>query len=452
MGFCSERHLKNNPRLANHLLTMRTFNVVLLVLFGLFIVGGVIAIATIGKFGGGDAEVPAVATVWGVLPANVVSEVVDTFNQGNENVLQVTYRQVAAEDFDSELAESLAAGTGPDAVILSQAQLLRHENKLYNVAFESYPERLFRDTFAEGSEIFMTNTGVLGFPILIDPMVMYWNRSLFTNARVARPPVYWDELLDLGDKLTKKDASFNVSQSVIALGEYANVTHAREIIATLIMQAGDPITVRGSGDQASFVLGDRFGLPEAPAHSALRFYTEFANPVKPAYSWNRSLPSSREAFLTGTLALYPGFGSELLQLQERNPNLNFDMAPLPQHRDSTFVTTFGNIYAIAIVKQSKDIGGAYRVATLLSSADADALWSENADIPPARRDLLSVAPNDPYKGILYDEALIARGFLDPDPSQSGSVFSTLISDIASGRSTIERAVSDAGAKLQNLVR
>ncbi|MEN9405113.1 MAG: hypothetical protein RLY47_72 [Candidatus Parcubacteria bacterium] len=431
---------------------MRPFTVILLVLFGLFIVGGVIAIAMSGKSGGGNTETPAVAEVWGVLPSAVVNGVVDAFNQDNDNVLQVTYRQVASDDFDSELAESLAAGTGPDAVILSQAQLVRHENKLYNVAFESYPERLFRDTFAEGTEIFMTNTGVLGFPILIDPMVMYWNRSLFTNARIAQPPVYWDELLDLGDKLTKKDAAFNVSQSVIALGEYSNVTHAREIIATLIMQAGDPITVRSGGDQVSFVLGDRFGLPEAPAHSALRFYTEFANPVKPAYSWNRSLPSSREAFLAGTLALYPGFGSELLQLQERNPNLNFDMAPLPQHRDSTFVTTFGDIYAIALVKQSKDIGGAYRVATLLSGQDASVLWADYAGIPPARRDLLGTPPNDPYNVILYDEALIAQGFLDPDLSQSGNVFSSLIGDIASGRSTIERAVSDAKAKLQNLVR
>lgn len=432
---------------------MRPFTAILLVLFGLFIVGGVIAIATIGKFGGGgDTEVPAVAKVWGVLPENVVGGVIDTFNKSNDNVLQVTYREVSVEDFDTELAESLAAGSGPDAIIISQAQLLRHENKLYNVKFESYPERLFRDTFAEGTEIFMTNTGVLGFPILIDPMVMYWNRSLFTNARITRPPVYWDELLDLGDVLTKKDPAFNVSQSVIALGEYSNVTHAREIIATLVMQAGDPITVRSGGDQVSFVLGDRFGLPESPAHSALRFYTEFANPVKPAYSWNRSLPSSREAFLGGTLALYPGFGSELLELQERNPNLNFDMTPLPQHRDSTFVTTFGNIYAFALIKQSKNIGGAYRVATLLSGQQADTLWSEYADIPPARRDLLATPPNDPYDGILYDEALIARGFLDPDPSQSGSIFSNLIGNIASGRSTIERAVSEASAKLENLLR
>lgn len=431
---------------------MRTFNIVLLILFGLFIVGGVISIATIGKFGGGDTETPAVAVVWGILPESAVTEVVDTLNKGANGLLQITYRYIAPEDFDSELAENLAAGTGPDAVILSQAQLSRNENKLYTVAFESYPERLFRDTFTEGSEIFMTNTGVLGFPILIDPLVLYWNRSLFTNARIAHPPVYWDELLGLSDKLTKKDASFNVSQSVVALGEYTNVTHAREIIAALIMQAGDPISTRSAGDQASFVLGDRFGLPESPAHSALRFYTEFVNPVKPAYSWNRSLPSSREAFLAGTLALYPGFGTELLELQERNPNLNFDMAPLPQHRDSTFVTTFGTIYAIAIVKQSPNIPGAYAAATLLSGPDADALWSENTGIPPARRDLLGDVPNDPYKGILYKEALIAHGFLDPDPSQSESIFSTLIGDIVSGRSTIERATSDAKAKLQNLVR
>lgn len=431
---------------------MRTFNIVLLVIFGLSIVAGVIAVATFGKFGGGDTVIPAQGVMWGVLPESVITEVVDTFNQSNDNALTVTYRQVSPESFDTELAEALAAGTGPDAIILSQAQLLRHEDKLYNVSFESYPERLFRDTFTDGSEIFMTNTGVLAFPILVDPMVMYWNRSIFTNARIVNPPRYWDELLDLGEKLTIKDAAFNVSQSVIALGEYSNVVHAREIIAALIMQAGDPIAVRGSGDQVSFVLGDRFGLPEAPAHSALRFYTEFANPVKPAYSWNRSLPSSREVFLRGDLALYAGFGSELLDLQERNPNLDFDMAPLPQIRESTLATTFGTIYAIGIIKQSQDIAGAYRVATILSDFDAAALWSSNAGMPPARRDLLVTPPNDPYGAILYDEAIIAHGFLDPDPMQSGNVFSTLVGDITAGRSTIERAVAEASQKLQNLVR
>lgn len=429
---------------------MKTFNLVILGIFGLFIVGGVIALATFSVTRNDD-EVPARALVWGTLPQAQIVDVIDAFNQDNENVLEVTYEEIPADRFDTELAERLAAGTGPDAVIISQAQVLRHQDKLYPISIESYPERLFRDTFIQGGEIFTTPTGTLALPLVVDPLVMYWNRTLFTNARVANPPQHWDELLELGESLTKKDASFNITQSVAALGEYRNVVNAQAILATLVMQAGDPISTRDSGGRVGFVFGDRFGLPEAPAESALRFYTEFANPVKPAYSWNRALPSSSDMFARGDLALYAGFASELFEIQERNPNLNFDMTAIPQVRGSTLAATFGNIYAIGLIKQSQNVAGAYRVATILSGADVSGRLAQALSIAPARRDLLAAPGNDRYAGTIYREALIAQGFLDPDPAASGAVFQSLVEKIISGN-PISRSVSEARAALGNLVR
>ncbi len=332
-----------------------------------------------------------------------------------------------------------------------QAQVLRHESKLYPIGFDTYAERTYRDTYIEGAEAFLTQSSVLAFPVAVDPLVLYWNRTLFTNARIAQPPRYWDELLDFGQRLTIKDNSFNITQSVAGLGEYRNVTNAKEILATLLMQAGDPISTRDAGNEVSYVLGNRFGLPEAPADSALRFYTEFANPVKSAYSWNRSLPTTRDFFLKGSLALYVGFGSELLDLQRRNPNLNFDMTAIPQVRESTLATTFGNIYALALIKQSKNLGGAYAAVTDLTDSTAAPLWAQDANLSPVRRDLLAETPTDPYKAILYKEALIARGFLDPDALKSGDVFATMVDDILFNRSSIHESVSTANAKLQNLL-
>lgn len=430
---------------------MKTFNLVILGIFGLFIVGGVIALATFSASRGGD-EVPAEAVVWGTLSATLVNAAVQEFNQDNDNMLTVTYREIASDRFDTELAESLAAGQGPDAVIVSQAQLVRHQDKLYPIPFESYPERTFIDTFSDGSQIFLTHDAVLAFPIMIDPLVMYWNRTLFTNARIATPPTYWDELLDLGEQLTVRDAALNITQSVIALGEYRNITNAKALLATLIMQAGDPLTLRDGSNRVSVVLGENFGLPEAPADSALRFYTEFANPVKPAYSWNRGLSASRDMFIRGDVALYAGFASELFDLQERNPNLNFDMTPIPQIRESTLATTFGNIYGIGLIKQSNNVAGAYRVATILSNSDMSARMANVFSLAPAQRSLLArPTTTDRYQSIIYSEALIARGFLDPNPRESDTVFQTLVEGIISGR-PISRSTREAQAALQSLVR
>ena len=45
--------------------------------------------------------------------------------------------------------------------------------------------------------------------------------------------------------------------------------------------------------------------------SVLTYYTDFANPLKSVYSWNRSFSSSRDAFLAQNLAVYFGPGSEI---------------------------------------------------------------------------------------------------------------------------------------------
>jgi ABC-type glycerol-3-phosphate transport system substrate-binding protein len=430
---------------------MRTFQTILLAIFGFFILAGVIALATFGK-GGNDQDIVAQAEIWGTLPSEAVNRVVSRYNDANEGALFVTYRELAPASFDAEVVDALAAGKGPDALFLTDDQMVRYEDKLYTIPFTSISERLFRDTYIEGSELFINSGGVLALPVVVDPLVMYWNRTLFNAARIAQPPSYWDELIGMGEKLTIVDDSFNVTQSVIALGEYGNIDHAKEIIITLILQAGNPITLRDAAGRIGVIMADNLGLPEAPADSALRFYTEFANPVKPVYSWNRSLPSSRASFLRGDLALYLGFGSELTLLHEENPNLNFDLAPVPQVRDSTLETTFGRIYGVALVKQSKNLAGAFKTATLLSGEEAAGFFAEELALSPARRDLLSVKPTDPYQATLYEEALISSSFLDPDPKATDDIFGELVANISSGRLPVSRAVSQASDRLKQLFK
>ncbi|MEK7578929.1 MAG: extracellular solute-binding protein [Patescibacteria group bacterium] len=429
---------------------MKTFQTILLAIFGFFILAGVIVIATFGRGGGGGGDVLAEGEVWGTLSASFVDTVVSEFNLANDNILTITYREFPPETFNQELIEALAAGRGPDAVIFTEDLIASYEDKLYTIPFATFSERSFRDIYVEGSELFLNAEGVLAFPIAVDPMVLYWNRALFNTARISAPPSYWDELITLSKSLTKTDSSFNVLQSVIALGEYRNVTHAKEILSMLVMQAGNPIVIRDAQGRPDVIFAEELNLPEAPAESALRFYTEFANPVKPVYSWNRSLPPSIDMFTRGDLAMYLGFGSEIVELQERNPNLNFDVTNVPQIRDSSLATTFGTIYAIGLMKASDNIAGAFSVATLLSGADAARLWADIAGVVPARRDLLAESQTDKYKSVLYEEALIARGFLDPAPVESDTVFADLVETITSGRDSISRAVEDAQIRLQTL--
>ena len=155
--------------------------------------------------------------------------------------------------------------------------------------------------------------------------------------------------------MNQQTSAQTVTKSLIALGTYENIENARAILSLLFMQAGYKMSERSESGYRSDLMDVRSGmLGASPAESALNFYTEFANPTKTVYSWNRSLPNNRQAFLAGDVALYLGFASERAGLAEANPNLDFDMATTPNPGTATTRMTYGKAYAFAIPRASKN--------------------------------------------------------------------------------------------------
>ena len=429
----------------------KNFQVIVTGIFLLFVVIGVIVFATSSRRGDGGADGPIVATVGGTIDEASVREVVKRINLERDKPATITYRELRPEEFDRALVEAIAEGEGPDAIFLPQDLITRYRGKIIPIPYKSISERTFKDTYVEEAELYLNADGVLALPVLLDPLVLFWNRTVFSNDGVAQPPQYWDELYLLAERLTKRDAAGNIAESMIPFGEFGNVANAKEVLATLILQAGNPI-IAESGGTFSAVLTERFGYPVSPAESALLFYTDFSNPAKSSYSWNRALPLSTDAFIAGDVALYPGFASELFTLREQNPNLNFDVALLPQVRDGDVRRTFGQMYGLAVLKSSPNQGGGFSAAVLLAGKDAAAVWEEVIGLPPARRDLLSRAQNDAFRSVFYKSALIAGAFRDPDPDASEAVFRRMVEGVVSGRLRIAEAVRQANAELARLIQ
>jgi ABC-type glycerol-3-phosphate transport system substrate-binding protein len=305
-------------------------------------------------------------------------------------------------------------------------------------------EREFKDTFTQAGEIFLYPEGIVALPLLIDPLVMYWNRDLFTNADIVSPPVYWKDILSMTGKLTKKK-NLDVLQSTIALGEYENIDRAKDILSLMFLQVGSPITqVTRTGLQSA--LGQNTALIQA-----IRFYVDFANPLKSSYSWNRSLQNSQDAFLANDVAMYIDLASAYTTLLSKNPRLNFDLAPVPQTEGQENVVTYGKIHALAVMKKGKNVAGGYAFARLFSTRQFVDLLSKGSGMAPMRRDLLSVPQSDAYKATLYTAALRARSWVDPQPIKSNAIFSRMIESVLSGKVIPEIAVSQANTEMSLLI-
>jgi len=428
---------------------MSKFQVVVLAIFIICIVAGVALFAT---YKGQEAEgtLPPV-TIWGTFPADIFTSLVSQLNSTRPTSIAVNYVEKSAATFDRDFIEALARGQGPDAILIPHSLLLRHEDKVIPIPAEVLTERDFRNTYIQEAELYLsTGREALALPFTLDPLVMYWNRDIFTNAGIATYPRYWDEFDMITSRINLKDENSNIRRSAVALGEFNNIQSAREILGALLLQNGNPITSRGITAEEGVVstLGDGRYAGTQSSVPTVAFFTQFSNPRDPSYSWNRALPSSKNWFLSGSLATYFGFASELFDLRTKNPNIDFDVAPFPQIRKGRNRVTYGSMYGLSIVRSTTNASATYSIMQILTAPDSLALLSKISYLPPVRRDMLAAGSTDPYQAIFYDSALIARGWLDRDAAKTSAIFQAMVESITSGRATINAAVQTANDQLE----
>lgn len=426
---------------------MKPFHIGVLVVFIIFAMLAVFVFAT---FSGRSGSNIGTVLIWGTIDKPIIDEILVSVNRTFDGYDQVSYREVDEGAFISTLVEAIAAGRGPDLVLLPSTAVVNESDKLIPISYRTVSRRNFQDSFVESGEIFLSNDGVLGLPFYIDPFVTYWNRTLFSQGGIARAPRYWDELSDIAPKLSVSTSGGTLTRSAVALGEWGNILHAKDIFISLIAGLGNPIIAQSESGDLSVVLTEGGGTGIPPAESALRFYTEFADPVKSVYSWNRSQPLSQTAFLSGSLGVYFGQASEVFTLRESNPNLNFDIAPYPQVRGG-FVAVPTDLYALSIPRGSQNPNGSLQVALTLSGSEAQKLLVELTGLPSVRRDVLSVSPENPYEATFRDAALNAFVFRDPNPTETSRIFEEMIEAVSSGRLRIPEAIRSGQEELNALL-
>lgn len=436
---------------------LSTFQIILFVILGFAIIIGVLVFS----FQRSKSEnTSAPVTMWGTLPGTVIRELSEKINEAKRDSLVLNYVEFTAEEFEAKLIEALASGTGPDLIVLNDDLLVKHENKLAIIPYESFPQKTFKDTFIEAGDILLKKDGIVGFPWVVDPLVMYYNKSILNSEGVAVPPKFWDEVLALVPTLVKKDATFNISRAVVSFGEFRNVTNAKDIFATLVMQAGNPIVTRNYAPAETFertefisIFADRLGFNLVPAEAALTFFTQFSNPAKASYSWNRGLPSSQAMFLSGDLIFYFGFASEYEILQRKNPNLNFDVAIIPQSRTvQNQKTTYGDLYMVGLIKNSPNIASAFNAAYMLTLPENIATLSSIMNLPPVRRDLLVGKNDNAALQTFYSSALITKPFVDPSVKDTTAIWTNMVESIVSGRSSESDAVLRADSEMDKFLK
>ena len=436
--------------------TTKDLNIFQIVIVVIFLIMGIIGIAffATGKSGVGGTSYKS--TIWGVLPKANIDAGLEPFRIKGQDP-SFTYIEYSEDGFEQALLKAIAEGNGPDAIIFPDNMYYSQIKRLLTIPNTSVTAESYRNTYLDIGNIFAVSEGFKAFPILIDPLVMYYNVDILKSENILIPPKDWTEFANINDKIVRKRDNGIIDRAYTALGEYDNVDHAKKIIFALLSQVGVDLSFYDF-DVGSYTSGLVRGKTSTQnqessnklSRDVLIYYTEFANPTKSSYTWNKSFKSSRESFLSGDLAIYFGPGSEIEYMRTRNPNLNFAIAPIPQAYQDNKVTQ-GKVYALGFLVTSKDSNSTYQnVTSFFNTYDMNKSLTESIGLASARRDVLSksnASKTNADKAVINSSAVFAKTWMDPESNITNGIFSKMINSIVSGSQNISDAISDASDRL-----
>lgn len=428
----------------------RPFELALIVIFTGLLLSALLILKFYNPSSDDDGEIMVPVgsiSIWGVLPAEAIQSLLIELVEVSDVYREVTYQYIQPENFDSALVSALADNVGPDIVLISQEELVKTRKRILPIAYTDFPLRDFRDLYLEGADIFTLSDGVYSYPLVVDPLMLYWNRDMLTTEGYLAAPKNWEELVnDMFPTLIKRDFDRTITRSVVAMGEYSNVHNAFGVLSALLAQQG----TKGVIEQENkyLVQLDQSSTGSSPLLATADFFTRFSRPSNALYSWNRSLPEDRLQFISEDLVFYFGYGSEAVELERLNPNLNFDIAEIPQGEAATTRRTYGKFYGLSVLKSSDNLAGASAMVMQLGTIENVAKIADKSGRVPAYRAIVANGSNGKYSRITYQSASVARGWLNPNLLATEEYFDTMVRDINENRRDTEGAIGDLLVRLR----
>lgn len=287
----------------------------------------------------GNSNENVTLTYWGVWEdVSVLQPVFDDFHRENPNIT-IQYEKIDIKtlgDYVKRLQTRTEEGNGPDIMRFHSSWLIQIQDILLPFPEDVVNETgLVTDYFKTVERDLKRDGAYYGLPLSIDTLALYVNRDLLNNIG-AQVPTSWDELESTARELTTVDGGKIVSSGV-AMGTYDNISHASDLIALLFLQNGAEIDNVTEDNMESAV-------------SALQFYTRFSEGTDLAV-WDQSMENSKIAFAGGKLAMYFGYSWDMFEINNFNPNLNFEVHPVPELFGTS--STIASYWAEGVSSKSK---------------------------------------------------------------------------------------------------
>ncbi len=406
-----------------------------------------------GCGGGGTNASKVTLKVWKpFVDSDKMGVIIQAYKKSHPNVT-VEYTKKNIENYEKDLLNALASGNGPDVFSINNTWLPEYLDKVSPAPDKLYSLKEYKDAFVDVvSTDFIKDNKIYGTAMWVDSLGLYYNKDIMGTAGIATPPKTWDELASDSRRIASQNEQGYFERSGVAMGTNDNVNRGVDIVYLLMLQAG---TVPWSSDNrtprfASSV--QRNGKSVNPGVEATEFYTSFADPSSRNYTWNSESDYSVDAFANGRAAFLYGYSYTRDQIEAKAPNLNYDVAPVPQYDLTQPNVNFASYFGEVVSKQSKHTDVAWDFLKFATSKSAlDAYYAKDKQ-PSSRRDLIELQSQDLDIGVFAHANLTAKSFYKVNEEKFDQLIGDAINNILfkgqSISSSLSRAQSQANALVQ----
>ncbi|MDF1498237.1 MAG: extracellular solute-binding protein [Patescibacteria group bacterium] len=275
--------------------------------------------------------------------------------------VSIEFVSVSEIDYKNSIKEMQYNGKGPNIFMILNNWAPEYFDKVLPVPKEMMSVDQFERTFARvaADDLIDGKGNIYSLPLYIDTLALYYNEDRLFNEHYSRAPQTWDEFKDYVEKLTvfeKEDSNSAINNSIYtggvlsnnvkkidiagaAFGGGSNVNRSQDILMLLVMQ-------NNTGRDLLNIIS--FNNPGSLA--AVKYYTDFTDPLKRFYTWNEDKMFSIDAFTQRKAAMMVNYSFHYNNVVNKTGGkLKFKVAPIPQV-DKNYEVNFASYWTPVVPK------------------------------------------------------------------------------------------------------
>ncbi|TSC64065.1 MAG: sugar ABC transporter substrate-binding protein [Microgenomates group bacterium Gr01-1014_93] len=334
-------------------------------------------------------------TYWGFWDEEKMRPIILEYEKQNPNI-KISYTKQNKTFYRTRVQTQIREGTGPDVFEIRNSWLPDISSDLAPAPRDVISTSEYSSLFYPVAKNSLSlNDQIYALPLEINGLALFVNTDILKAAGISIPKT-WQEFIDGAIKVTVKESG-QVKTAGAALGATSNIDYWPEILGLLLLQQpGVNISSPSGGGVAEII----------------RFYTSFIIDPK-RKTWDLNLPSSTQMFASGNLAFYFGEFEQIEGIKTLNPNLKFEVAPVPQLPGGS--VAWGSFWGETVSRNSKHQKESWEFIKFLSQKQVIL----SLGIPPSRVDMAQGVTDPLMKAFISQGPIYKSWYLNSNIPDNG---------------------------------